>query len=114
MRGAIVTREKDEAKAVSAFIEEQTTYPDNLSLAFLPASESQTVVFYLTMALSGSGSEDDSVTELTITSANANYASWARMLTLTVTALRTPEITVVKGTVTTGSSYPAKRQRPQL
>ena len=109
-RVAVARAADTEATTVSASIQEQTVYPANLSLEFLPATgdnPNQMVAFHLTAALTGDGAEVARETALTITSANQNYGLLAQILTLTITALRTPTITVVKGTVTTGSSYPA-------
>ena len=109
-RAAVARAAGTEATTVSVSIEEQTAYPANLSLEFLPATgdnPNQTVVFYLTEALTGDGAEVERETALTITSASPNYGLLEQILTLTVTALLTPEIAVVPGTVTTGSSYPA-------
>ena len=90
---------------ISASIQEQTVFPDNLSLAFLPPSESQTVAFYLTMALSGDGADVARMTELTIISADPNYSPSAQIVALTITALRNPQAAVVNGTVLASTPY---------
>ena len=90
---------------ISASIQEQTVFPANLSLAFLPPSESQTVAFYLTMALSGDGADVARMTELTIASSDPNYSPSAQIVALTITALRNPRVAVVDGTIFASTPY---------
>ena len=82
---------------VSAFVRESSSFPDNLSLAFLPSGESQTVVFYLTRPLSGNGIRVRRTAELTVDSANPNYGFLAQNVALNITALRKPDLDVVDG-----------------
>ena len=93
---------------IGASIQEQTVFPANLSLEFLPASESQTVVFYLDSALDGGGAPAERTTELTITSANLNYLPLPQTLTLTILSLESPRAAVVNGEATPGNPYAAR------
>ena len=99
---------------IGASIQEQTVFPENLSLEFLPAGESQTVVFYLDSALDGGGVSSgaaisvERTTELTITSTNLNYLPLPQTLTLTIRSLERPGAAVVNGEATPGNPYTAR------
>ena len=82
---------------VSVFLRglDEEAFPRNVSLAFLPGAEARTVVFYLVEPPGFEGLWATRTAELTVDSADRNYAPLAQRAVLTIAALRKPALVAV-------------------
>ena len=80
-------------------------FPPNVSLEFLPEEEARTVVFYLVEPVGFDGRRATRTAELTVDSADRNYAPLAQPAVLTITALRKPALAVVDRELAAGASF---------
>ena len=80
-------------------------FPPNVSLAFIPADEAQTAVFYLAEPLGFDGLWATRTAELIVESADRNYAPLSQSAVLTIAALRKPALAVVDREIAAGSSF---------